>query len=156
MNVQDIIKDSDPKRIQQFLANAGQEPRDEDVYQMAKMIVDQGMSAYQAAKTRAESGASIRSIYTLYYHSRLIVSEIYRYLTGDISDVIAELSKNGEVYIPQDLVPEVKKAAIERGWEVREDIRVRIIKRNIATPIESSLSPAVSEKPEPTATKSKK
>jgi len=125
VNIQELIKNADPDRVEEYLRLARTHPYDPDKAEMTEMIVEQGMSTFLAAKEQAEYTTEGRSLNTLHYHARMIVEDLYQFLGAPIQDLVLELQIKGEVTCPRDRVYELRKACEDMGYLVREDIVFR-------------------------------
>lgn len=118
VSIQRLIRNADPDKIDQYLTLARMEPCDPDKADMTDMIVEMGMSVYQAAKVQSQYTSSKRSFNTLHYHARMIVEDLYEFLGEPIQLLVTELARTGSVVCPKDRVSELRQACEDMGYDV--------------------------------------
>jgi len=130
MDLQNLIKNADPERIQQYLDWAKMHPRDPDRVDIIESIIESGLSPYRAAKRRHVSGLSHRSFKTLYYHARMVTQDLYEFLGLTVESTMRRLVIHGEAHCSRDQLSTVREACDQMGYEILEDIRIRIVPRS--------------------------
>ena len=68
---------------------------------------------------------------TLYYRARVIVDDLCEYLGYSTSDLIRRLGTDGVIYCHPERVAKVRQGCADMGWEVKEDVRIRLVKRKV-------------------------
>jgi len=131
MNIQELIRSADSEKVDQYLWWARLQPCDPDKADMTEMIIEMGLTPYQAARRRADSGATNRSFKTLYYHARVIVQDLYEHLGESVQDRIRELQMTRETHCAPDQIQAIREACEHMGFEIEEDIRVRLVERKV-------------------------
>jgi hypothetical protein len=77
---QEVLSRADPAKIENYLWLARRQPRDEDRYQLRLRIVEQGMTAFRAAKDLFGTGLNDRASFDgLYYIARQVEDDIMEF-----------------------------------------------------------------------------
>lgn len=131
MRLQKLIRDANSTQLEEYLSLMRGHPCDQDRVDIGEMIIELGLTPYQAARRRFDSGASNRSFGTLYYHAKAIAQDLSEYLGFRVQDALAELASEEVIYYPIDMLGELKAACADMGFEVEVDARVRLLRRTV-------------------------
>lgn len=110
-------------QIDEYLEECGLEP---DLQIMKELIVQRGMSAWKAARVRADSGLSDRSFSTLLYFARDLFAYAVEDLGTPVHQLVSELIRDGSVHVPRSQATMVRQAARDAGLRFHEDVRFTV------------------------------
>jgi hypothetical protein len=102
-------------------------PVDPDRYEVFRLLVEEGLTPWLAARKRLESGESSRTQSTLYYMARQIVKTIRERFGVFAEPYIDELLEQGTVRVDSMMVEDIRAALEARGKTATEDVEIRTI-----------------------------
>jgi hypothetical protein len=119
-----IAKESDIDMARQTFSALS---RDLDDKEMGLMMIDQGLTNYQAAKEQFSSGRTERSLYALQYRARNLEMGILKYLGFSLENAVEKLVEGDWVVLPESMRIGLKKRAKDNDWgEIEERHQFRI------------------------------
>lgn len=117
--IQDVLRSADPEAVTKYQEMSRMRPFDEDTAEIVDLIIEEGLSAWMAAKRVSLN--SNRSLSSLYYRARVVVADMMSYFAGvTVSDLVGDLVKDGQVRVPGELTSEFRKACEESEIKFEE------------------------------------
>jgi len=128
--VQEAVLHADPARVKDYIWLAKQQPRDEDRYQLRLRMVDQGMTAYQAANDWFGAGLSSRKSFDgLYYLARQVEDDIIEFFDSpSVVHLAHQVCGYDEVVLGMKDLPDVRRIieiCHDEGVETEVAITIR-------------------------------
>jgi|GEM_PF-3833362 len=128
--VHEVLSQADPTKIENYLWLSHRQPRDEDRYQLRLRIVEQGMTAYRAAKDLFGTGLSNRASFDgLYYIARQVEDDIMEFFEASTAVSLAhQVCGYDEVILGLKDLPDVRRImeiCREGGVETEATITIR-------------------------------
>lgn len=121
IRLQDVLRSTDEEEIRKYQRMARMHPYDPDTAELVDLIIEEGLSAWLAAKKLYESDNSNRSLSTLYYRARVITSDMLEVFSGiTVSSLIGELMRKGQVKVPGEMASDFRAGLAESGIEYDE------------------------------------